>query len=161
MIQYRTRNNELQIFHIAPIKGRFVEGNIPWNKGLKGSKYSGFQLPPGKDHPRYMEIGTIILRTNKNGSYYYIKIAENKFEKYHRYIWESVNGTIPKGICIVFKNYNTLDCSIDNLMAVTRSENMKRNFNREKAGKTLKEVWKRDKIRVKIGLPQLSKFKIN
>ena len=37
------------------------------------------------------------------------------------------HGEIPKGLIIVFKDNNPMNCTIENLEAITRIENMRRN----------------------------------
>jgi hypothetical protein len=59
----------------------------------------------------------------------------------NRVLYEKFHGKIPKGKIVVFKNKNNRDFSAENLIAVTRSENMKRNHNYEKMKKTIKETW--------------------
>ncbi len=53
----------------------------------------------------------------------HIKVAEpNKWQMIHVYIWEQKHGKIPKGHCVIFKDKNTLNTRLDNLMLVTRAE---------------------------------------
>lgn len=40
----------------------------------------------------------------------------------HRYLWEKINGSIPKGFVVHHINNNPLDNRIDNLQCVSRSE---------------------------------------
>ena len=42
--------------------------------------------------------------------------------KYHKYIWESVNGPIPSGYEIHHKDENKLNNSLDNLECLTKSD---------------------------------------
>ena len=42
----------------------------------------------------------------------------------HRFIWEESNGKIPAGMNLIFKDNNPLNVKLDNLMLVTRAENM-------------------------------------
>ena len=44
-----------------------------------------------------------------------------------RYNWEQRNGPIAKGQMIRFKDGNTLNCDVNNLMLVTRSSNLDMN----------------------------------
>jgi hypothetical protein len=45
----------------------------------------------------------------------------------HVYMWEAVNGPVPDGHIVVFKDKNPLNCLIENLEMVTREEHMIRN----------------------------------
>jgi hypothetical protein len=41
--------------------------------------------------------------------------------------WQQHNGPVPQGKIVCFKDHNTLNCSIENLMLLSRAENMQRN----------------------------------
>jgi hypothetical protein len=58
--------------------------------------------------------------------YKFIRISLGKWQMLHVYNWEQVHGKLPKGKILAFKG-STDDCSIDNLILITRAENMKRN----------------------------------
>ena len=59
-------------------------------------------------------------------SYAFIK-KNNKMQSAHRYIWEKVNGKIPKGSNIIFIDGNTANLNINNLKCVSNAELMERN----------------------------------
>ena len=40
----------------------------------------------------------------------------------HRIVWETANGSVPKGHTIIFADGNRLNISIDNLLMVTRAQ---------------------------------------
>ena len=50
----------------------------------------------------------------------------NKNCHLHRYVWEQVNGPIPKNMIIHHKDFNRGNWSLDNLELLTRAEHMKR-----------------------------------
>lgn len=54
----------------------------------------------------------------------YLAAMSTKHFLFHRAIWETFNGEIPKGMVIDHKNGNRLDNSLDNLQCVTQKENV-------------------------------------
>lgn len=69
-------------------------------------------------------IGSEVFRAD---GYWYVKVAEKKWEHKHRVIWENQYGVIPKNLILVFKNGNPHDIRIENLELITRKEQVKRN----------------------------------
>lgn len=101
--------------------GRFRKGNVPVNKGKKGvGGYPPTQFKKGHKPHNYMPVGT--ERVNSDG-YVDIKIADpNKWKAKHRILWEEAHGPIPKDHVLIFADKNKLNCQLDNLMLVTRSQ---------------------------------------
>lgn len=69
------------------------------------------------------------LRFRKNPGYWFIRISENNWEFYHRWLWEKHFGKIPKGSNIVFKeNFNKKNIpEIADLQCLTNAELGERN----------------------------------
>ena len=66
-------------------------------------------------------------RLDRDG-YVEIKISDpNKWQPKHRYLWEKENGKVPKGMILIFKDNNKLNVCLDNLILISRAENMKIN----------------------------------
>lgn len=110
---------------VCPNTGVFKKGNIPANKGTKGLKGANkTSFKPGNKPMQTKKVGSISTRKDKNGHLYmHIKIAEpNKWQMLHAYIWENKHGEIPKGHCVIFKDKNTLNTRLDNLMLLSRAE---------------------------------------
>ncbi len=142
-------------------KGRFKKGHISWNKGIKGLTIGGVQtqFKPGNEPHNTKHNGAISIRKDKSGRpYKYIRISKGNWELLHRFVWKKHNGEIPKGMLVVFKDGNSLNCSIDNLELISRKENMQRNRNYEKARKTMQETWQRDRLRYEYGLTPKTKW---
>lgn len=59
----------------------------------------------------------IIRKKQMNGNMW------ERWERLHRAVWEENNGPIPDGMRVSFKDNNPGNCSIENLMLVTKSEN--------------------------------------
>ena len=92
---------------------RFKKGTVPPNKGKKMSaeqyaKSSSTMFKKGGIPQNYRPVGS----------------ERVKWELKHRFIWEESNGKIPAGMNLIFKDNNPLNVKLDNLMLVTRAENM-------------------------------------
>ena len=114
--------------HPKSIATRFHKGHIPTNKGKKVSpeiyeKMSPTMFKKGHINENKRAVGS--ERVNVYG-YIEIKVAEpNRWRLKHRLIWEQYNGIIPEGFNVQFKNHNTLDCRIENLYLISKSEQMR------------------------------------
>ena len=128
---------------VCPNNGCFKKGSIPANKGTKGlTGANKTSFGPGNVPANTRKAGSISTRKDKNGnSYMHIKIAEpRKWQMLHVYIWENKYGKIPKGYCVIFKDKNTLNPSLDNLMLVSRAELVRLNQKYAHIDKSLKET---------------------
>ena len=47
-----------------------------------------------------------------------------RWEFLHRAVWEEHHGEIPEGMIVSFRDSNKLNCDIDNLMLITKGENI-------------------------------------
>ena len=112
---------------------QFQKGQVPPNKGQKMSKdvYEKVEKTMFKKGNKPMNtqpIGTIHQRKDTGGKMYlYIKLADSKWQLLNRYTWEQHNGPIPKGMVVVYKDGNYLNNDINNLIMITKKENMARN----------------------------------
>lgn len=107
------------------LKGCFKKGNVPHNKGRKGICASGCEkswFKSGNIPANHRSVGS--ERVTRDG-YIEIKIEEpNKWQLKHRFVWEKVNGKIPKGKNIRFLDGDKLNCNIENLTVVSKAENL-------------------------------------
>lgn len=109
------------------ISGRFKKGDQPWNKGLnvpstegmKATQFKKGMIPHNAKYDGHERI-------NVDG-YIEVRIRPGKYLQKHRMVWEAAKGEIPKGMLVVFKDGNKLNCDLENLELITKSENMKRN----------------------------------
>ena len=115
--------------------GRFKPGhNQPWNKGKKGWQAGGrskeTQFKKGhKPSNTWRPVGA--ERISKD-NLLYRKVSDTGIKKddwkaVHVLVWESENGPLPEGHIVIFKDKNRRNFDPDNLEAVTRAENMRRN----------------------------------
>jgi hypothetical protein len=111
-------------------KGQFARGLVPWNKGAKGFNPSpGTQFKPGEDHfgethPSW-KGGVQIM---SNDCAYLWKNGERI--RRPRQIYEEHFGTIPRGYVIVHRDGNRYNDTPENLEAISRAENLRRNNKR-------------------------------
>jgi hypothetical protein len=108
---------------------RFQKGHTPANKGQKMSTDLYEKVKPTmfkKGHTPHNAKYDGHERITKDG-YIEIRIRLGKYILKHRHLWEQHNGKIPKGMIIVFKDKNKLNCTIENLEIITKAENMRRN----------------------------------
>lgn len=112
--------------------GRFEKGHIPYNKGIHTetvgrmaeTQFKKGQLPHNTKPIGYERIA--------KGGYIEVKIAERpnrktgekNFKAKHHIVWENVNGPIPKGYVLNFLDGNPLNCSIENLVLISRVEHL-------------------------------------
>lgn len=111
--------------------GRFQKGHVPKNKGKKIAEYMSpeglkkfreTQFQKGGYPWNHKQIG--YERKSAHG-YIEVKVAEpNKFKMKHRIEWEKVNGPIPRGFNIQFKDGNRLNCNLENLYIISRGEQL-------------------------------------
>lgn len=114
--------------------GRYEPGRTAENKGLHWSDY----MPPesqarsrattfkkGNRPQTWVPVGTEAI--DKDG-YRKIKVAEpNRWKLLHRYVWEQANGPIPDGCNVTFLDGDPQNCTLENLVLMTRRENAFRN----------------------------------
>lgn len=123
----------------APNSGRFCKGMIPYSKGKKWEEFMSEEsikkcqkthFRVGNKPHTYLPVGTEMVISG----YTYVKVADtararkcDNWKLKHRMLWESVNGPIPEGYNIQFKDGNPSNIRIDNLYMVSRQEQMKSN----------------------------------
>lgn len=109
--------------------GRFEKGRVSPQKGMKQTDFmtpegiansTKTRFKKGQEAHNHKPVGS--ERVNVYG-YIEIKIAEpNVYEYKHRVIYEKEKGPIPENHCIIFRDNNKLNCSIDNLLCISKSE---------------------------------------
>lgn len=125
MSEHSGRHNLIE----AGKKSRFTKGHTPHNKGKKMSddvyqKVKGTMWKPGNRPHNWKPDGTVLRRSD---GYLYYKISDGNWILYHQKIWMDINGEIPKGSIVVFRDKNRMNCDISNLDLITMAENAIRN----------------------------------
>ncbi len=123
--------------------GWYQKGHAPANKGKKLEEYvtdperaadirrriAGTQFKKGHSPQNELPIGSIVI----SSSGYKLRKKQMKggqwdrWEFLHRALWVEHNGPIPDGMLVTFRDGNKLNCDLDNLILVTRSENAQLN----------------------------------
>lgn len=110
-------------------------GHVPMNKGKKMAQYCSretirrikkTQFKKGQKPKNTLYDGAIQIRHNhkERGArpYKYIRIREGYWEMLHVHNWKKKHGDIPTGHIIVFRNGDTMNCSVSNLKCITRQQ---------------------------------------
>lgn len=140
---------------------QFKPGIEVWNKGiprdqwmdketLRRVKKNQFQKG---DKPSNTEpIGTVTIRSKsgKKESYKYIKTGKNRWELYHRHLYEEAHGPIPENHMILFRDGDQMNCTLDNLKMITRHENMIRNSHHDFPEEVIDTVVLQGRLKKKI-----------
>lgn len=114
------------------VGSRFKKGNESWNKGISftaGGRSNETRFAPGAMPHNNVPVGTERVtddgirqrKVRDDGP------AHRRWKSLHSLLWQEVNGEIPAGHLVVFRDRNTQHIEIDNLELVTRAENMRRN----------------------------------
>lgn len=116
--------------------GRFGPGNPPWNKGthwVAGGRSAETRFKPGELSGRARALLKPIgaERLSKDG-YLQRKVnndlpIQRRWRAVHILLWESVNGPLPKGYTVTFKDGNKQNITLDNLQLTARQDLMRRN----------------------------------
>lgn len=114
---------------------RFPKGHAPANKGLRRpgwfrGRMRETQFKKGQRRPDTAPIGA----TRLIDGYVYVKVSEISHVPYtvnwklkHILEWQRVNGEVPPGYCLVFRDRNRLNTDVANLELISRADNMRRN----------------------------------
>ena len=114
---------------VVGIKGRFIKGQPPKNKGKKVPPHVLEAMRPTmfkKGQKAINEKWDGHERVNVDG-YLEVRVAKNKYVHKHRLVWQQAGKAVPKGYVVTFKDGNKLNCELDNLTLITRREIMERN----------------------------------
>jgi hypothetical protein len=120
-------------------KGQRLSVATEFKKGVpnkyKGKKRAEFVKPSKLKNFHLWKKGNKPPNTGKDGEirwryspgYYFIRISENNWEFYHRYLWYTTYGEIPEGYNVVFRDGNRRNCKIENLECISNAELGERN----------------------------------
>ena len=122
------------------LTGRFEKGHVTHNKGKKQTEYMSKEAIEKTKATRFKK-GNIPQnrreiweeRISKDG-YIYIKVRDgclnDNWELKHRYIYKQHYGEIPNGYNVMFADKNKRNFDIDNLILVSKSEDLIMNNNK-------------------------------
>ena len=154
-------------------RNRFVKGQEPANKGKRIEEFmsaegiersSQTRFKKGNKPHNAREIGSECIHAD---GYVYLRIESGCVPK-HRYVWEQVNGEVPEGYVVAFRDGDRLNCDIANLYLLSREDNARRRTLEEtpearrerveKARITRNKSIRRDKIRLHWGMEPYGKL---
>ena len=116
------RATRFQVGGVSPTKGRKIE---EWMspEGIVNSAKTRFQK--GNKPANHRPVGS--ERLNVDG-YIEVKIGEGmRWRHKQLVVWERMNGKVPDGHIVSFKDGNPQNCDISNLYLTTRAEQLRKN----------------------------------
>ncbi len=119
-------------YHIVTgLDGRFKKGHVPANKGKHqpiSGRMSETWFRKGQKSINSVPIGTV---KERDDGYVWIKVQELhgrwNWMQLHKYIYELAHGDVPKGMLITFKDGNSRNFAIDNLVMLSMEQNVRMN----------------------------------
>lgn len=118
-------------------RNQFKKGHKPWNMGLDYKAHLSETAKTGMAKTQFKRghrphnahsPGTVFpIKDSKGTEYLFISLEGRSYMPYHVYMWTQANGTPPKNHVIRFKDGDQKNCKLENLICVSRSENMKMN----------------------------------
>ncbi len=114
--------------------GRYENGHQSWNAGTKGLTHRNrTTFKKGNVPPNRKPVGT--ERIDSKDGYILVKINETdpytgfptRYKLKHIVIWEQAHGPVPKGMAVIFRDGNKMNCVLENLALVTRAELLRLN----------------------------------
>lgn len=115
---------------------RFTKGMVPVNKGKKQTEFmtsAGIEnskptrFKKGQLPHNTLADGIETVRHSKGRPYVWVRVSLGVWREKHRIVWQQKNGPIPKGYNVQFKDGNTLNCDIENLYLIKRSDQISQN----------------------------------
>lgn len=154
------------------IDSRYSSGSVPMNKGKKQSEYMSAEAIERTKLTRFKKgnlphnvnkegDGAISLRkeTTSDRSYKYIRLSLGEWVLYHKYLWETKNGSVPESHCLWFKDGDSLNCDLSNLELITRAENINRNWHSRYPQELKNSIKKANKLKKTIKQKQNEQIK--
>jgi len=139
------KNNGLilpvEIIEKRKAQSQYVKGQSPINKGKKQSEFMSAEAIKRTKKTRFkngnlpnntLHDGAITIRKDKNGYLYkWIRISKANWRMLHVYNWEKINGPVPEGHILVFKNDDRMNCDPDNVRLITNAEHIAETRNKD------------------------------
>lgn len=113
-------------------KHQFNKGHVPVNKGVKGWQAGGravlTQFKKGNSPASKKPIGSVQIRDGV----LCVKVADDGYgatdwKSLHSVVYELSHGPVPPGQIVIFADGNNRNFADQNLLCVSRAQNMKRN----------------------------------
>lgn len=136
-------------------RSQFQKGETSWNKGVSyqaGGRSAETRFKPGHRGGKAVELyrpigserisrdGYLERKTNDG------ELLQRRWRAVHILEWEAINGPLPKGHALAFKDGNKSNITLDNLELITRAELMRRNSYHQYGAEVAKVVQLRGAI---------------
>ena len=118
-------------------QAQIKKGSTPSNKGKKQVDFMSAESIArtkatrfGKGHLPHntKQDMDISIRPDRRGiNYKFIRVGLSQWIPLQRYVWETANGPIPKGMKVIFKDGDTMNCDLSNLDMLSCADLMKKN----------------------------------
>lgn len=101
-------------------------GHFKWRHGLYSENDGRYR--PGDLPANHSPLGAEV---EKQKGYLWVKVSDrrwtgndskNNWKPKSHVVWEEANGPVPEGMRVAFRNGDTMDCRLENLMLVTPTE---------------------------------------
>lgn len=110
---------------VSNVDTKLKLGNVPYNKGMKGTCAPGSEkgwFKPGHRPHNHLPVGSEVVRTD---GYRARKLAEpNVWKPVHIIMWCDAYGPVPDGCVVCFTDGNPKNISLSNLHLETKAENL-------------------------------------
>lgn len=106
-------------------KGQFHERQTPWNRGKRHQVKTKTQFRKGDLPATAKPENEMYLRKDheaKNMLWYLRPAGQRRVVAYHRFRWEQLNGEIPQGHVVSFRDGNTMNIADENLVLKSRAQ---------------------------------------
>lgn len=116
----KSKGQELGLKKCPDARRSFLKRKPAWNKGRPFKK--------GQQPHNARPVGEKYLRKDHGQMLWFIKPkGRNRIMPYHQFRWEQLNGPIPPGHVVAFRDGDTMNTTDNNLVLLTRGELMRRN----------------------------------
>lgn len=105
------------------------------SEGHKGRRYGEDYAKARSGRPAWnrVPVGTIRVITKGTGQRQQIKCADGRWRYLARFMWEQVNGPIPRGHVIHHVNHDPLDDRLDNFQLLTNGAHTRHHADSERS----------------------------
>ncbi len=114
----------------------FKKGQTPPNKGKKQVEYmsqeaidktKATRFKKGRKPHNTKSDGEITIRESRGIRYKWVRISEGEWIPYHHKVWKDSGRIFEKGMNLIFRDGDSMNCKLENLEYLSDKELMNRN----------------------------------